>query len=122
MTSSMHAAIFLGNDSVENLHSVRNTDKKPTVQKLFDVTQKLIRKQNFGDLGCLTIKLENFCMGKAVLGERRRSNQAHENKSLCILKNSFYRCVGRADCSGSRTQNIAENWMESVESRWNSSE
>ena len=45
MTSSMHPAIFLGNDSVENLHSVRNTDKKPTVQKLFDVTQKLILEQ-----------------------------------------------------------------------------
>ena len=47
MTSSMHAAIFLGKDYSKNLHSVRNTDQKPTVQKLFDVSQKLIREQNW---------------------------------------------------------------------------
>ena len=29
MTSSMQAAIFLGKDYFENLHSVRNTDKRP---------------------------------------------------------------------------------------------
>ena len=46
MTSSMHAAIFLGKDFTENLHSIRNSNQKPTVQKLFDVIQKLIREQN----------------------------------------------------------------------------
>ena len=45
MTSSFHAAIFLGKDSSENLHSIRNTDQKPTVQKLFDVTRRLISEQ-----------------------------------------------------------------------------
>ena len=46
MTSSMHAAIFLGKDLSENLHSIRNSNLKPTVQKLFEMTQKLIREQN----------------------------------------------------------------------------
>ena len=46
MTSSMRAAIILGKDYSENLHSVRNTDKEPTVQKLFVVTQKMILEQN----------------------------------------------------------------------------
>ena len=46
MTSSMYAAIFLGKDYSENLRSVRNPDQKPTVEKLFDVAQKLIREQN----------------------------------------------------------------------------
>ena len=41
----MHAAIFVGKAYSENLHSVRNTDREPTVQKLFGVTQRLISKQ-----------------------------------------------------------------------------
>ena len=38
MTSMMYAAIFLGKDYSENLHSVRNTDQKLTEQNLFDGT------------------------------------------------------------------------------------
>ena len=45
MSSSTQAAIFHGRDHSDNLHSVRNTDRKPTAQKLFDVTQQLIREQ-----------------------------------------------------------------------------
>ena len=41
----MHAAIFSGKDHSENMHSIRNTGQKPTVQRLFDVTQTLIREQ-----------------------------------------------------------------------------
>ena len=42
MSSSMNAAVFLARDYTENLHSIRYTDGKPTVKKLFDVTQNLI--------------------------------------------------------------------------------
>ena len=45
MTSSLHAAIFLGKGYSENLHSIRNTGQKPTVKKLFDATQTLIHEQ-----------------------------------------------------------------------------
>ena len=43
--SSLHAATFLGKNYSENVHSIRNTGQKPTVQRLFDVTQTLIRQQ-----------------------------------------------------------------------------
>ena len=44
-TSSLHAAIFLGKEYSENLHSTRNTGQKPSVQKLFGATLTLIREQ-----------------------------------------------------------------------------
>ena len=37
-------------------------------------------------LRSVTNQLENFSMNKTVPGERRRSNQSHEGKSLCILR------------------------------------
>ena len=40
MSSSMNAAVFLARDYSENLHSIRFSDEKPTVKKLFGVTQK----------------------------------------------------------------------------------
>ena len=45
LASSMQEAIFLRQDFFEYLRSVTNTDQKPTVQKLFDVTKKLIGQQ-----------------------------------------------------------------------------
>ena len=38
MSSTMNAAVFLRRDYSENLQSVRSTDEKPTVKKLFEVT------------------------------------------------------------------------------------
>ena len=46
MTSSLHAAILHGKNYSENLHAIRNSDQKPTVQRVFDVTQTLIREQD----------------------------------------------------------------------------
>ena len=43
-------------------------------------------------------------MGKAVLGERRRSNQAHENKSLCILR----LCIARWKDARKNTRHCGE--------------
>ena len=90
-------------------------------------------RTKFGDLGSVRIKLVNFHMGKAVPGERQRSNQAHEGERFMYSQTLY--CApekwtnsniptmdGKADYSGLRTQNNTENWMESVESRWNSSE
>ena len=62
MTSSMHAAIFLGKDYTENLHSVRHTDQKPSVQKLFNATQKLIREQKLEISG-----VSELCWGNSTL-------------------------------------------------------
>ena len=40
----MTAAVFLRKITQTFLHSIRNTDEKPTVKKLFEVTQKLIQE------------------------------------------------------------------------------
>ena len=77
MTSSMYAAIFVGKDYSEKLRSVRNTDHKPTVQKLFDVTQKLIREKKL-EMSVSELSWEKFYMGEADPGERRKGYQALE--------------------------------------------
>ena len=72
----------------------RNTGQKPIVQKLFDVTQKLIREQNLENSGMSELSWGTSTSGMAVPGERRRSDQAHEGKSVCILR--LLLCVGNA--------------------------
>ena len=71
MSSSMNAAVFLARDYSENLHSIRYTDEKPTVKKLFDVTQKKIDSRiKIGNLRSVRNKFGNVCMGKGAPGER----------------------------------------------------
>ena len=67
MTSSMHAAIFLGKDDSENLHIVRNTEWETSVQKLFDVTQKLIREQKLEILGVSELRWRTSTLEKLSL-------------------------------------------------------
>ena len=81
MTSSLHAAIFLGKGYSENLRSIRNTGQKPTVQKLFDATRTLIHEQELeipgvSDLSWCSSKWEELHLAR---------HAAHERKSLCIL-------------------------------------
>ena len=63
----MYAAIFLGKDYSENLRSVRNPDQKPTVQKLFDVPQKLTREQNLEISGVSELNWGNSSWEKLCL-------------------------------------------------------
>ena len=59
---------FLEKDYLEN-HALRQKSKrKPTVKKLFEVSQRLIREQS--EISVSQNKLGNFSMGKAVPGER----------------------------------------------------
>ena len=68
MISSMYAAIFRGKDSSKNLRSVRKkTDQKPSVQKLFDVTQKLIREQKLEISGVSELSCGNSTWEKLSL-------------------------------------------------------
>ena len=84
MTSSMHAAIFLGKDSSENLHSVRNTDRKPTVQKLFDVTQGVIREQKLEISGVSELSRGTYRIGRSCLSwTTRRRLSSWWRKSIC---------------------------------------
>ena len=92
-TSSMHAAIFLGKDSSENLHSVRNTDQKPTVQKLFDVTQKLIREQKLEISRVSELCWGNFTCEKLALVDDEEVIQLMKAK-VHVFSDSVL-CVGK---------------------------
>ena len=113
--SPMSAAIFRGQDYSENLHSVRNTFREPTVQKLFVVTQRCISKQNLEISG-----VSKFCWS-----ERRGGHQAHEGRCFCVRRLLYCvleRCaLFLTDYCGSRAHSSTENRMESMESRWSSS-
>ena len=71
VTSSMHAAIFLGIDYSENLRSVRNTEKKPNIQMLFDVTQKFARDQKLEISGVSELSWRTSTWEKLVLADDR---------------------------------------------------
>ena len=85
MSSTRNAAVFLGRDFSNNLHSIRNTDERPTVKKLFEYS-KIGSGTKIKNLRVVRNKLGNFYMEKIVPGERRRNNQSLENKILCILR------------------------------------
>ena len=46
MSSTMSAAVFLGQNYSENLHSTNNTEESPTLTMLFEISQQLIREQS----------------------------------------------------------------------------
>ena len=94
VTSSTQAALFVGKNYSENLRSARNTDEKPTVHKLFDVTQKLISEQNLEISGVSELSWGISTWEKLTLVKDGRGDLAHEGKSLCILRDSEI-CVGK---------------------------
>ena len=44
MTATLQAAVHLGKDYLDNLHSTKNQPRR-TVKQVFDVTKKLVRDQ-----------------------------------------------------------------------------
>ena len=93
MTSSLHAANFLGKYYSENLHSTRNTGQKPTVQKLFDVTQTLIREQELEISGvsaqswsCSKWEKLHLANDKEVIQLTKAKVYVFTDSVLCALK------------------------------------
>ena len=89
----MHEAIFLGKGYSENLHSVRNTDKRPTVQKLFNVTQKKIRNQNLEISGVSELSWRtstwvrlSLVNDEEVIKLRKAKVQVSSDSVLCVGK------------------------------------
>ena len=126
MTSSMHAAIFLGKDDSENLHIVRNTDREPSVQKLFDVTRKLVHEQKLEILGVPELRwrtstLEKLSLvnGEEVIKLMKAKVYVFSDSVLCFFLNTHNRTlIGKTNWSGSRAPINTENWMESMENQW----
>ena len=82
MTSSMHAAIFVGEDYSEKLHSIRNTGHEPTVQKLFDVAQTQIREQNLEISGVSELR---WCSSKC-----EKLSLANDEEVIQLMKAKVY--------------------------------
>ena len=82
MTSSMHAAIFLGEDCFDNLHSVRNTEKKPHVQTLFDVTQRLVHEEN--------LEMSGVTESSRAKSAWERRTLADDDEAIKLMKAKVY--------------------------------
>ena len=76
MTLSLHAVIFLGTDSSENLHST----------EVVRCDSNIDPRTRFGDLGSVRIKLDYFKLGEAAFGKPQGGHPAHEGKKfMCSL-------------------------------------
>ena len=69
MTSTVNAAVFPGQDHAQNLHSTRNAHERPTVKKLFDVTQKLNQEQRLEISGVSEISSATSPCERPFFGE-----------------------------------------------------
>ena len=131
MTSSMQAAIFLGKDYFENLHSVRNTDKRPIVQSLFEVTQKLVHEQKLGISGLTDLSWNKSSWKKLALADGEESiklmkAKVHVFPTLCCVSGKHTAAhiptlTGKIGFRGSEGHIDAENWMKSTAIQWSSS-
>ena len=133
MTSSIYAAIFLGKDYSENLRSVRNTGQKPTnCTEIVRRDSKTDPRTKIGDIGSVRVELEKFYMKLSLVNDEEvlklmKAKLTYSQILYCALE----RCEsshtltsnGNMDSRGSRAHsNTEENWMESIENLWSSSE
>ena len=118
MTATLQAAVHLGIDYAENLHSAKNQPKR-TVQQLFNVTSKLIKDQK---------EIQGiFGKGQLFILARQFSYQMQVPEcsptQYCVWEGSVKipSKHGRRRLIGFRINFKKENWIESMESRWSSS-
>ena len=83
MISSVQAAI--GKEYSENLRSIRNTDQKPTVQKIVLRDSNMDSRTKFGDLASVRIEFGISNWEKLFLAKDVVVIKAHEGEGLCIL-------------------------------------
>ena len=118
MTATLQAAVHLGIDYAENLHSAKNQPKR-TVQQLFNVSSKLIKdpKEIQGIFG----------KGQLFILTRQFSYQMQKPKysptQYCVWEGSLKipSKHGKRRLIGFRINFKKDNWIESMWSRWSSS-
>ena len=93
MSSTLSAAVFLGRDHSENLQSNRSTDEKPTVKKLFEVTQKLIREQRLEISGVSEISWETSLWERLSLVNDEEV--VNFSKAKVYVSSGSVLCLGR---------------------------
>ena len=55
MSSTLEASVFMGNNYLENLHSIKNTGKDLIMKQMFDISEKLITEESDEMYGVNTI-------------------------------------------------------------------
>ena len=84
---------FLGKDHSDILHSTRNTDEKPIVKNLFEVSQRLIREQRLEFSGVSEISWGTSPWRRlSVVNDEEVINLSKAN--VCVFSHSVL-CLGR---------------------------
>ena len=122
MIVTQQAAVHLGNDFLENLHSTTNLPQRP-VKQLFDVTSKLVREQTEIQGTSLVDWQEDSWKRTTPLTDRTvRLSTAKAyvfSDSGRISENLVSAWKEKIDWF-MNSPNV-ENWIESTRSRWSSS-
>ena len=104
MTSSMEAAIHLGQDFLENSESYKNT-KFENIENMFNITQKFTKEHSDEDLGL------SFTLVGEINTVQRQRDQVSEGKSLCLRRFSSMcwsdRSSTRSRCKMDRTKTVS---------------
>ena len=59
MSSTLEASVFMGRNYSDNLHSIKNTEEKLTLKKMFEISEQLILEQSNEILGVSQISWES---------------------------------------------------------------
>ena len=59
MSSSLQASVFMGENYLEILHSMKHTGKDLTMKQMFDIYEKLMSEQSDEIYGVKTINWED---------------------------------------------------------------
>ena len=130
MSLTMNAAFSLGETAWTNLHSIINTEERPIVKKLFEVSQRLIREHEEDISG-----VSQFCWQTSP--RERLSLLSDEairfsTAKVYVFSDSVL-CLGKVHPfpqSNVELENKrewfkvltnTENWIESMENLWKSS-
>ena len=55
MSSTLQASVFMVKNYLDNLHSIKNTEKNLTMKQMFDISEKFITEQSDEIYGVNTI-------------------------------------------------------------------
>ena len=65
MSSTSQASVFMEKNYSDNLHSIKNTED-PTMNQMFDISEKLIIEQSDEIYGISTINWENSSLNGRI--------------------------------------------------------
>ena len=131
MSSSLEASVFMGENYSDNSHSIKNTQEKLNLKKMFEISEQLILEKSDEIFGVSQISWQDSPWKQLSFG-RWWSHQSLACKGLRILR--FYLvpwkdkskpniefCLGTTVGFCSKIHHTTEHWTQSTENWWNSS-